>query len=348
MGAMFRDKGLLAAGLVLLIAVGVMIPLYRQAAQHDTTGEDIYYAWLEGERIIKGENPYARVLAGDMRENQKYATYFPTFYWLSALSQLLGLRDFPPWIAFWRVIFQIFDLGIAALIFLAFYRERSILLGVLSALFWLFNRWTLVVLSIAHIDFLPLFFLLASLLLFDKRRLFSLLLFSLSLSIKQLAIFLLPVYLLWVWQAAGPEPTKRAKQLALASLTILSVPVVTSLPFLVWNAEGWAKSLIFSVTRYAEDHFAAPSAATLLGLIGIPAAAPMLGLLLLVYAGVLQQRIGRYTSVLLTMAVFLGFNAVLFRQYICWILPFIPLTICDAKHRHGVERSAARQEPQSS
>jgi uncharacterized membrane protein len=335
MRAVFRDKGLLAAGLVLLLAIGLMMPLYRKLALHDTTEEDIYYAWLEGEHILKGENPYARMLTGDMRENQKYATYFPSFYWLSALTQLLGLRDFPAWIAFWRMIFSMFYVGITALIFLAFYRDRSTLLGVLSALFWLFNRWTLVVFRIAHIDFLPLFFLLASLLLFDRHRRFSLLLFSLSLSIKQLAIFLVPVYLLWVWQEAGPETTKRVKQVTLASLIILSIPVVTSLPFLVWNAEAWAKSIIFPVTRYAMDHFEAPSAATQLGLVGIPAAVPMLGLLLLVYAAVLRQRIGRYASVLLTMAVFLGFNAVLFRQYMCWTVPFIPLTICDAKHRHA-------------
>jgi len=132
--------------------------VYLTVAPQDMEGQDVYYSWVEGKRILSGENPYARVLSGDMAENQKYATYFPAFYWLSALSQRLGLRDFPAWMAFWRVIFLGFDIGVAALIFVALDRYRSTLIGILAALFWLFNRWTLDLLSIADLDFLPLFF----------------------------------------------------------------------------------------------------------------------------------------------------------------------------------------------
>jgi len=30
--------------------------------QAKTRGEDVYYAWVEGQRLIKGKNPYARAL----------------------------------------------------------------------------------------------------------------------------------------------------------------------------------------------------------------------------------------------------------------------------------------------
>ncbi len=338
-------KSLLIATLVLLLAVAALLPLYRQATQRDTTGEDVYYAWLEGQRIIQGQNPYVRILAGNMLENQKYATYFPTFYWLSALTQRLGWRDYPVWIAHWRQIFLLFDLGIAALLYAAFYRQRSILLGVLAALFWLFNRWTLVVMAIGHIDFIPLFFLLASLLLFDRHRRLALLLFGLSLSIKQIAIFMVPLYLLWVWQEAAPKPGERARRVAQAVLLISILPVLASLPFLVWNAEGFVRSIVFSATRLASDHFEAPSAATRLGLVGIPSTLPMLGLLLLTCIAVLQRRIGRYASLLLTLAVFLDFNAVLFRQYMVWPLPFLMLLLCDVRPRPPLPDPVAQQSP---
>ena len=61
---------------ILLAGAAVNMRLWKT----DTKGEDIYYAWVEGGRILNGENPYGRVLAGNMRDNDKYATYFPVFY----------------------------------------------------------------------------------------------------------------------------------------------------------------------------------------------------------------------------------------------------------------------------
>ena len=60
----------------------------------ESTEYDVYYSWVEGARLLEGENPYATILEGDMLENQKYATYFPLFYLLSAVSQLIGLRAY--------------------------------------------------------------------------------------------------------------------------------------------------------------------------------------------------------------------------------------------------------------
>jgi hypothetical protein len=55
----------------------------------------------------------------------------------------------------------------------------------------------------------------------------------------------------------------------------------------------------------------------------------MLLLMAMVYAGVWQGAVGTYLSALLIMAVFLDFSPVLFRQYLVWALPFLPLALCD-------------------
>ncbi|NJR64567.1 MAG: hypothetical protein HC772_03335 [Leptolyngbyaceae cyanobacterium CRU_2_3] len=163
--------------------------------------QDIYYLWQEGQRLLNWENPYARVLLGNMSENQKYSTYFPVFYLLSSLTQLLGLKDYAHWIYFWRSIFLIFNIGIGSLLFGIFARRQLWVLACFSACFWLFNRWTIYVTKVAHIDFMPIFFLVLSLIIFRQHQWIALLLFSLSLGIKQIAIFLAPVYLIWVWQS---------------------------------------------------------------------------------------------------------------------------------------------------
>ena len=294
----------------------------------DTKEQDIYYAWVEGGRILNGENPYARVLAGNMQENDKYATYFPLFYELSALTEWAGLRDYAPWIDLWRTIFLAFNLAIAAALFLLVYPRGKLLAAIFAAAFWLFNRWTLHVALIAHLDFVPIFLLIASLGLFRKHRLAALVLFSLSLGVKQIGIFLTPLYLVWTWRATAVR-SDRLKQTLLAALIIASVPLLTASPFLIWNAEGFAKSMLFSVTRIPVDHFGAVSIDALLGWRGLPGKLPMLALMLLVTALAWRGKIGPYTGALFVMTIFVNYNAVLFPQYLVWVVPFIPLVMCD-------------------
>jgi len=51
----------------------------------------------------------------------------------------------------------------------------------------------------AHPEPLPIFLLLLSVLLFPKRPRTALLLFGVSLALKQIAVFAAPLYLIWVW-----------------------------------------------------------------------------------------------------------------------------------------------------
>jgi uncharacterized membrane protein len=314
-----RTLALLCLLALLILAAGIHVRLWPT----ETKGEDVYYAWVEGGRILNGDNPYARILAGNMRENQKYATYFPVFYELSALTQWAGLRDYPQWIAFWRSVFLVCHLVIGVLLFLLPYRRRWYAFALFAAAFWLFNRWSLHVAQIAHLDVLALLPLVASLALFDRRRRTALLLFSLSLGLKQIAIFLVPLYLIWVWREAGGRA--RWRTVAAAAAWIALVPLAASLPFIVWQPEGFIRSIAFSATRLPADHFNVPSADALVGWVGLTARLPMLGLMAAAFWLAWRGMIGRWVAALLVMAVFVDFNTVLFRQYLAWIIPFLPL-----------------------
>ena len=74
--------------------------------------QDIYYSYLEGSRLRDGKNPYARILDGNMLDNQKYATYFPLFYEISYISQKWGLHPYLKWILFWQPVFIFFEFAL--------------------------------------------------------------------------------------------------------------------------------------------------------------------------------------------------------------------------------------------
>ena len=325
----FRDSRWIPSLVFCLVAVAAIYVHTSQWNKGENIEEqDIYYIFVEGSRLVEGVNPYERVLDGNMRQNDKYATYLPLFFLFSASAQLAGLDTFPAWLTFWRVVFLLFNIGIGYLIFRICAARSQPLLGIFGALFWLFNRWTLLVTLIDHMDFIPLFVLLLSLSFVPRRFPLACILFGVSLAIKQIGIFALPLYLIWSWQMARED---RVKHLLTASALILVVPLVVSLPFLIWNAEGFVRSILFSATRYPDDHFDAPSLDALFGAYGIPAKSPMLLLLSLTYGMASLHRVPVFASMLLVMAAFFGFNSVLFRQYVVWFIPFIPLAILEAR-----------------
>jgi uncharacterized membrane protein len=307
----------------------------------DRLGEDIQYIWQDAHTIFSGENPYVKILSGNMRENQKYATYFPLFYLLGALTEAIGFKSYEEWISFWRWGFLLLTLGIGLILFTVIYRRGHLALAIFSVLFWLFSRWTLNLTTNGQIDVIPIFFLLASLALFQRNQPVALLLFSCSLAAKQIAIFMLPLYLIWVWQSSEENAPKRV---GIAALIIMSVPLATSLPFIIWNAEGFFRSIIFSATRYATNHFKVSSFDQLIaedmpGFVGIPAKLPMLFLMGLVYIVALRHKMGRYAAALLIMSIFVEFNSVLFRQYMTWIVPFVPLAVSDMLGAYPARRN---------
>ena len=321
----FRTMAPLA--LLVILSLGF---IYRSTRLDVGMQEDIYFIWRDGGLIANGENPYERVLSGDMRENDKYSTYFPLFYLFVAATQFLGLKDFHAWIRLWQPTLLAFHLGIALLLGYSCQRSRQPILGMVGVLFWTFNRWTLNVVRIAHIDFVPIFCLIASLLAFEKHRRASFFLFGISVAVKQIAIFVAPLYLIWTWQSSRRVEIKaRLTEMAHAVVCFAVVPFAISLPFLVWNPEAFIKSILLSATRNPGGHFSDSSFGTFLGLYGIPARLPMLLLMTLVIVAAAREQIGRYMSVLIIFSVFVDFSPVLFSQYMAWVVPFLILAACD-------------------
>lgn len=312
-------------GFLVIVFLGVFLGIQF----HDraiTKGMDTYYSWVEGQRILHKENPYSRIHSGDMRENEKYATYFPAFYELSALSQYFGLRDLIPWASFWRKVIVLFHVLVSLLIYFSYSALGKKFLGFSFALFWLFYRWSLYDLAAANFEPFPIFFMLISLVYFERYPRLSLLSFGVSLALKQIGIFLAPLYVIWF---VKKQQGKYLKNVFLAGFYIALLPVLASLPFLFWDFTGFIKSVFFSATRLAAGHFSSITIDSLFGLEGFLARFPMLVFFFLMYYLAWQYDFGKFSHSLLVMAVFVGYNPVLFPQYFSWMTVFVPFLFYD-------------------
>jgi uncharacterized membrane protein len=329
-------------GVILCAALAIAFAGYVDFAhlRDDELSEqrDIYALWQDGGRILHGENPYARILDDSSGINRKYSTYFPLFYLLSAASQKL-IPAYSQFVLFWRVVSFVFYAGIGLILALPFYRRQWTIGATFILLLWLFNRWTLKSLQLVHIDFLAIAPLIASLLLLDRHRRISFLLLGLSLAIKQLAIFIAPLYLIWIWtgQPMGAQDSARSGSrvgnMLAAAFWIALIPAVVSLPFFIWNPPAFVRSIIFSVTR--SDEFINP-AQSLDDLLDLPRSSGklmMLALMAFVYAMAYQKRLGRFTAALLVMTVFASFNAIWFSQYEVWPIALLPLVATEGVGR---------------
>jgi hypothetical protein len=338
-----RPMEALAFSLVVSICLLGMLIHVRLWPTSEDRNDDIYFTYVEGDRLLNGENPYARVLEGDMRENEKYATYLPLFYYLSAGVQLLGMAQYPQWVAFWRLVFLLACSWIAICIFLRAWATRLKVLAVAASLFWLFNRWTLHVSNSADLDFLPLALLLIAWSLLGKRPRAALVVFGASIAIKHYGVFLTPLFLMHVWRTSPDSKDRIWKDLLLLG----AVPLMVSLPFLFLDAEAFAKSILFSVTRNPMATGDIHSLDALLGWSGWAARIPMIGLLVLIYVAVWRGRLGAYASSLLVMATVTFFNSVFFTSYMVWVMPFVPLACLEAFPRDSEALDAPGKPPRA-
>ncbi len=352
----FRDHGLALITLLAILIAGVAVHtsfwnlkpedwdthhIFNRDGKFELREQDIFAVYTEGSRLREGINPYARVLeeGNNLQWNLTFPAYLPVVYSLSALTHAIGVTDYLDWLSIWRWLFLATNLGIAYLLFyIPYHRYNKLIFSAFAALFWLFNRWTVHLTMIYHFDFVAILPFLLSLATWPKHHTFSLLMFGLSLSIKHMAIFMTPIYLIWIWQAPnGKSPATFIRQ----SLLMGSIPILVSLPFMIWNLEGFIKSIMISATRVAESHFGVPAIDTVLRLSGLPAKLPMLGLLFIIYLLNWRGKISPFVSGLFVMAVFVDYNSVLFRQYMTWIVPLIPLATADTLGPHLATRQTS-------
>jgi hypothetical protein len=326
--------------LVIVLLYGTALNVQQWNA--DLSQEDIAYIWQDGSSIAAGINPYSRVETVITSGNNKFSTYFPLFYLIVALSQTLGVTTFSGFIELWRYVCLGFNLLIAVLISYGLARRSQALLGVFFAGIWLLNIWSLHVARVLQIDFLPISFLLLSILLFERQRRWALLCFGVSLAIKQIGIFLLPVYLILIWQRATDHQNPRltwpvVRTLASGLALMLCVPLLVSLPFLLWDAEGFVRSILISVTRNPETVIALETFDHLTRQIfpdfsGTPTKLPMLLFMGAIYVAVFQRKIGLAASAFGIITAFTILNSVLFFQYWAWFMAVLPLLLWEGKY----------------
>ena len=261
MSAFLRTKQAAAIVLIILIIAAAWTH-YAVVQPSVDNNNDIYYDYVEAQRIIAGENPYARILAGDMRNNDKYATYFPLFYLLSAGIVKLTSLDFPQYVTFWRIAFLLFNIGSGVILYYLLWLRRGLLLAVFGALFWFFTRWNLHLTSSVNIDYPAIFFLLLSFWLLPRHRVWAFVALGLSMGFKQLDVILVPLFLIVVWQSEGQH---RVRAILIAIAALASTLVITSAPFFAASPEAFLKAMVFEAVRNPATH------------VGVAALGPMLG-----------------------------------------------------------------------
>jgi uncharacterized membrane protein len=203
--------------------------------------------------------------------------------------------------------------------------------GVFGALFWVLNRWTLHVIEIAHIEFFAILPLILSLYFLRKeKRTAAYLLFGLSLATKQVGIFLFLIYLMYGYDQYG----KKGALEAFWKSAIL--PFVISIPFLILDAKHYILSIFFSATRVGGGHFGTKSFDQIIGLVGIPAKLPMLGMMGIVFWFFYKRNLSPFLASALIMFLFTTLNSVLFRQYMVWPLAvLLPAIILEFRNEKG-------------
>ena len=240
------DRRAALALLALLVLAGAWTHYFGVPRNVDTES-DIHYDYLEARRVVAGENPYERILSGDMRTRSEVRHPFPALLpCYSAGVVKLGLQEFEPFVAFWRLAFLLFNAGAGAVLFYLLWPRRGLLLAVFGVLFWFFSRSNLKISVSVNFDYPAIFFLLLSFWLLPRHGVWAFLALGLSLGFKPLGVILVPLFLIVVWQS---ERQHRIRAVLIAGAVLASTLVVTSAPFLAANPEAFIKSMLFEVVR---------------------------------------------------------------------------------------------------
>lgn len=288
-------------------------------------GNDISMYLHRGQQIVAGTNPYGCVL--EEGSCIGYPAHTPGMYIIASGFVLLGVHDLDSWAAAWRPVAIASWLLIGLVLLVHISRRGHVALAVAAFGFWLFNRWSLDVLRIAHTDFLGVLFLLLAVIMAEKRSKTAALMFGISLAIKQVALLALPLFLIFLWRSK-PQPIKK---LAIFTGLVILIPLLTLLPFLIDNPSATMQGLLNPLERPAQQvHGFASSFAQSIDVTNISKVFLMIYLIGIVYIAAYRNSISLSGGMLMIFVIMISFTHVLYNQYIVWMLPLIPLTIADA------------------
>lgn len=304
-------------------AIAALLTLVFAVQPRVSGSNDIPYTWAEGRKIVEGKNPYASIAGSDMRHvHAPYAIYLPGFYLVSALTYALGATRFETWLGYWFVICLLLHWAIGATFWAMSWSSGRFWLGLPLALFAWFNRWALLILAAAGLDFLMVALLLASLLLWGRYRRAAYLVFGLSLAIKPVGVMLMPLLVLWEYLEAAPEVRwqKSARALGL----ILVIPIAVSAPFIVWQPDYFLRSIFFSLPRVAQNEYGVLALDGYLGLESTVGKLPLVAMLVAVYWAAYQRAIGKAAAIFFVLMIAAAFSPIYLAQYLYWMAAFVP------------------------
>lgn len=298
----------------------------RVTPQGTEIRNDIRYIYEDGYNIANGINPYQRIHGSDMRQNQKYSTYFPGFFLFVAATVKLGFDDLEKFLKLWRPLSVLIHLFVGVLILSLFLEKGWLVAGLFSSLFYLYNRFTLSVMGSGQIDLLAILFLILAL---KKGNPYW---FGVSLAVKQVAIFVVPLFL--ILQKRGENFKDEILSMLTLGIKVGIIPFILSLPFLIHDAKAFFMSVLFSATRSAgglSTRLRAKSIDHIMEWEGFFARIPMLSMMSIVAYLCYRKKLNLYSSTFIIFWVFVCFNSVLLTQYIVWGVAFLPLILLEKR-----------------
>lgn len=301
-------------------------------------GYDVASYVHRGQQIVRGENPYSCV--SDICVG--YPGHLPGMYVVAAGLVALGFDELHEWVVVWRPIVLVSWLAVGLVLFGYFFLRRQPALAVAALGLWLFNRWSIEVLKIAHTDFIGTFFLLMAVLMVSRWPMTAAVLLGVSLAVKHVALLVVPLFIIVVWRS---RKMRVGTLVALVGLIAL-VPVIVTLPFLIDDPRATVEGLLHVVDRPAQTvHGFAPALDTVLDVTDSSRWLPMLLLVGGVYAAAWRRSLTLIGGTLLVLSIMFAFTDVLYNQYIVWVIPFIILAgaqhLSRQKHDHEERASVS-------
>jgi uncharacterized membrane protein len=286
-------------------------------------GSDIGAIWKEGRRICDGKNPYSRIHREGVDRIRKPPTYLPGFYLFGCALDGLGVDSFREFMPIWWKVNYALLLFLASSFYLIFKRAEMPIVGLVCMASWLFGRWGAFGLVTLQTNFAGMVPLLWSLALVEKRPRTAMVLFGISLLMKQVAIFLLPLFLLWWWERR--ERSSPLPYLLKGMFWMVGLPLLVSLPFFIHDASGFLKSIGYSAGRNPGGGM------PFLRGIGSAATLVMFAGMALVYLGAWRREVSKLSAAALIMLCFITMNGTFFRQYLLWFLLLAPLPLLELR-----------------
>ncbi len=317
---------------VLLLTICLHV-IFWMTGGSGTLSNDIHDIWMAGHRLSEGINPYAQTLGGDMRHNNNYATYLPLSYLFSAALHFVGLRTLEGFLLAWRPLSLACHLAIGVIVYREFSLRGNRALGLCAASLVLLGRWSTYLIESTQLEFaaiLPL--LIATHMLHGRPRMAGLLL-GVSLAIKQIGLLVLP---LMIFQLARSRSRLPVRHFLIGTA---AVPLVTSLPFIIWSFTGFTHSILFSLTRVSMGHPETGVApVNLFGLDGTRVF--MFFLITVIWWMYRQGALAFWCAASFIILSLTQFNPVVFTQYYAWLLVFLLMALAE-----GLPAKALRPSP---